>query len=370
MSRNENTSDHLDNPVGNYAECVSSLRYLHGKPTFTAAFRSSPDDFQVDEIMPVAFDGEGEHVCLHVEKRNLNTMQVVKMLARHLGVKNHDVGYSGLKDRHAVTTQWFSVPVPIKQDADFSPLVSDELKILEQCRHSRKIRLSSHKVNRFTITLRADNMPDFSNRLAVIKEQGVPNYFGEQRFGFDGHNLAMAVRMFGGEKIRDRKLKGLVISAARSQVFNQVVSQRIAEGLFEQPLQGDAFMLAGSKSFFTDDGSDDIQERLIQNDILLSAPMPGSGNSLVSGDALVKEQAWTEHYQAWQAGLEKQQVKQERRAIKLLPQELTWQHSENALTLSFLLPSGCFATAVLRELVNLEDVSQQRKPMSHEDSTK
>lgn len=211
----------------------------------SAHLRACPEDFRVDEILGFDPDGEGEHLLLKIQKRNQNTADVARTLARHAGVKIRDVGYGGLKDRNAVTTQWFSVWLPGKADPDWSAIAGEHLKILDSQRHHRKLQRGALRGNRFVIVLRDVAFPQqldagaLEQQLAVIKQQGVPNYFGEQRFGREGRNLASATAMFDGVRIKDKHLRSLYLSAARSFLFNEVLAARITAANWNQVLPGE-----------------------------------------------------------------------------------------------------------------------------------
>ena len=331
------------------------LHYLYGRPEAVADFKSQPEDFIVDEILDIELTGEGEHVCLHIIKKQINTLDVAKKIAKQAGTHVKNVSYAGLKDRHGVCSQWFSVPVPIKKDVDFTELNDDFIFVAQQKRHNRKLRTGCHSGNRFTITLRNIDKPlDILSRINAVR-QGVPNYFGEQRFGHDGHNLTMAERMFAGEHIRDRKLRSIVISAARSHIFNQLVSMRVKEHGLAKTWHREIFMLEGSNAFFEDDISDENIARLTSGDICLSAPLVGKGEK----GLIEQEKQFLEAFSAWHHGLAELGLKNERRALRLLPIDLEVKTlSSNSIELRFALPKGAFATAVLRELVNYVDVNK------------
>lgn len=339
-------------------DAISSLNYLYGKPLSEGDFKHTPEDFVVEEVLDIEFTGEGEHVCLQVIKRGENTTYVAKKIAQMAGVAPRDVSYAGLKDRHGVCTQWFSVPVAIKTEVDFSKLNSDSIVVIKQVRHNRKLRTGCHRGNRFIITLRNVTEPlDVLSRINAVR-QGVPNYFAEQRFGHDGHNLEMAERLFGGEYIRDKKLRGIVISAARSFIFNQIVSRRVKEHGLAKTWHREVFMLAGSNAFFEDDLNDDIVERLNKEDILLSAPLVGKGEKGLTS----VEREWLLEYTNWHQGLADLGLKNERRSLRVIPRELKLESMpDRAIKLTFELPKGCYATAVLRELIMHKDVSKKEK---------
>ncbi|WP_105169251.1 tRNA pseudouridine(13) synthase TruD [Pseudoalteromonas sp. T1lg23B] len=334
---------------------MKQLNYLYGKPLSRGDFKSSAEDFMVDEILDIVLTGEGEHVCLQVIKKGENTQFVAKQIAKLAGVAPRDVSYAGLKDRHGVCSQWFSVPVAIKKHIDFSALNSDSIFVVKQTRHNRKLRTGCHSGNHFKIILRNVDMPlDILSRINAVR-QGVPNYFGEQRFGHDGYNLEMAERLFAGEQIRDKKLRGIVISAARSHIFNQLVSLRVAEHGLAKTWHREVFLLSGSNAFFEDDISDETIARLSSGDIMLSAPMVGKGEK----GLVEQERQWLEPYSAWQQSLGQLGLKIERRALRLIPNQLQVETLDSAtIKLSFSLPKGTFATAVLRELVQHRDASK------------
>lgn len=333
---------------------MSELNYLYGAPLSKADFKTTAEDFMVDEELGIELTGSGEHVCLQVVKKGENTQYVAKLLAQKAGISPRDVSYAGMKDRHGVCSQWFSVPVPIKKHIDFTELNSNSMFVITQKRHNRKLRTGCHKGNKFTITLRNVTEPlDILSRINAVRT-GVPNYFGEQRFGHDGHNLEMAKRMFAGERIRDKKLRGLVISAARSYVFNQIVNLRIAEHGLAKTMHREVFMFSGGNAFFEDAISDENIARLATGEIVMSAPLVGKSE----GGLTEQEKVWLEPYQLWCDGLGELGLKNERRKLRLVPQHLAVETIDEAtIKLSFGLPKGCFATALLRELVDYTDAS-------------
>lgn len=344
-------------------DVIASLNYLYGKPQSQGDFKQNPEDFVVEEVLDIEFTGEGEHVCLQIIKRGENTAYLAKQIAKFASVAPRDVSYAGLKDRHGVCTQWFSVPVPIKKHIDFSQLNSDSMVVINQIRHNRKLKTGCHKGNRFVITLRnVTNHLDVLSRINAVR-QGVPNYFAEQRFGHDGHNLTMAERLFSGEQIRDKKLRGIVISAARSYIFNQIVSNRVKEHGLAKTWQREVFLLSGSNAFFEDDLNDEIVERLSQGDILLSAPLVGKGEKGLTE----VERIWLEKFADWHQGLASLGLKNERRSLRVVPKDLQVKTIDpKTLQLNFELPKGCYATSVLRELIEHKDVSLIEKPQNGE----
>lgn len=330
----------------------------HGPSLGTAVMRTSADDFLVDEVLGFAADGEGEHLLVQVRKRDSNTHWVAGQLAKVAGIAPRDVSYAGLKDRHAVTTQWFSLLMTGREAPDWSGLPGDQIEVLEVHRHRRKLRIGALRGNRFRIVLRevTADRPALEARLQQLREAGMPNYFGEQRFGHDYQNLHQFGQVLTTDRRRmDRKLRGLLISAARSQLFNEVLAERIDQSSWDRPLTGEYFMLEGSRSGFADDPHDPtLTERCRSQDIHPTGPMWGRGLPLVSADVAQLEQRVLLPFENWRSGLEHLGLMQERRPLRVRLDALEWQFLDDAdLALSFYLPAGSFATVLLRELLEL-----------------
>ncbi len=336
---------------------IDLLPYAYGEPECSGLIRHCPEDFIVDEISAIEPDGEGEHVLLQIRKRNTNTEWLAKQLARLAAVVAKDVSYAGLKDRQAVTTQWFSVRLAGKDEPDWDELNNDEFEVLQVHRHSRKLRRGALKGNRFELRIRelcCDPLT-LENRLEKIKSQGVPNYFGEQRFGIDGANLDRATAMFEGKRIKSRHQRSMYLSAARSQLFNRVLSQRVAGQSWNQAIDGDAMLLAGSNSFFSIDHVDDeIRQRIEKFDIHPSGILWGRGRAETKACAAEMEAALAKQFPLFCTGLEKAGLKAARRALRVMPENMAWTYEpeQKQLILSFELPAGAYATMVLREIVN------------------
>lgn len=227
--------------------------YVHGPVVTRGRLRSVSDDFYVEEVLGFEADGAGEHWLLRVEKRGANTLWVARELARFAGIPPRDVSYAGIKDRHALVIQHFSLWLGKHPEPDWSALVNPEFRVLNAVRHGRKLRSGALKGNRFRLVLRELSAPadTLESRLATIRVRGVPNYFGPQRFGRDGANIESAARMFADQRsVRNRKLRGLLLSAARSLIFNEVLSQRVTNKTWNIVLPGELCMLDGSHSVF------------------------------------------------------------------------------------------------------------------------
>ena len=349
---------------------MRDLAYAYGQPRTRAVVKSRPEDFRVDEELKFAPDGSGGHALLRVEKRNANTEWVGRVLARHAGVRPVDVGYAGLKDRAAVTTQWFSIDLKGKPEPDWAAPGHEDIVVLEVSRHRRKLRRGVLRGNRFTLRLRevSGDRPDLEQRLACIAKTGIPNYFGEQRFGHD--NLAQAAAMFAdpGRRVRHFE-RGLYLSAVRAWLFNQVLTQRVADGTWDHALPGDAMALDGSHSFFVIDEPDaDIDARLAVGDIHPSGPLWGRGELSTREEARRLEESSLAQYEEWRRGLESAGLEQQRRPLRVIPARVQWSWGEERdndnqgettdwLELSFALPAGAYATSLLRELVEYGAIS-------------
>ncbi|WP_350431449.1 tRNA pseudouridine(13) synthase TruD [Shewanella sp. H8] len=345
---------------------MKELHYLFGKPISQADLRTHNSDFIVKEILPFTPTGEGEHHMLHVRKNGMNTVYVAEILAKFAKVHPKEVTFAGQKDKNAITEQWFGVRIPGKETPEWTQLNDDKLTILSSGRHSKKLRIGALLGNRFVLTLRnITEVADVEARLQQIAKMGVPNYFGEQRFGHDGKNLLLGRQMLsGGRNVKDRNKRSMYLSAVRSNIFNQVVSYRLATHQ-AQTLAGDCVMLAGSKSYFTVQAWDDVlNARLAEKDIQLSAPLWGRGTPLAQDEALTVEMTPLADLSIDLQGLEEAGLSQERRPLLLEPQGIKWQFDADTLTLEFVLPAGSYATSVLRELADYQDVQElQRKVM-------
>ncbi|WP_439098874.1 tRNA pseudouridine(13) synthase TruD [Bowmanella dokdonensis] len=330
--------------------------YLLGKPVSQGVMKQQPEDFIVREKLGFEPCGEGEHLFLWIRKTGLNTAWLAEQLARFAGVHPRNVSFSGRKDKHAVTEQWIGLHLPGKQDPDWSAFQVPGAEILRAVRHNKKLRTGTHKANQFELTLKGLSAPDSVVERLNHLSDGVPNYFGEQRFGMNDGNLRLGERMLGGEIIRDRQKRSMCISALRSWLFNEVINRRLRGSCFSQPLAGDIMILRGSQSYFCADEPDStLISRLAERDIMISAPLWGKGDLATKGQALALEQSVALEFPELIQGLEQLGLEQDRRSLVQYPCELEWQLNGDTLKLSFELPSGGFATSVTRELIQTEN---------------
>jgi tRNA pseudouridine13 synthase len=332
----------------------------YGMPVLQARLRSQPEDFFVEELHGFEATGSGEHLLLTVEKRGMNTAHVARRIAQWAGVGEVAIGYAGLKDRHAVTRQRFSVHLPRRVAPDPDALWLDDpsgerLRVLEHGWHAKKLPRGALAGNRFVLVLREvqGDVASIDGRLGTIATRGVPNYFGEQRFGRGGDNVAAALAMFAGRRV-PRDQRSVLLSAARSELFNRVLAARVEADCWDRPLDGDVWMLDGSRSVFGPQPFDEtLAQRLADFDIHPTGPLWGQGELRTRDAAAELERGALDADDAagLRAGLERAGLRQERRALRLRPTSLEWRWLDAAtLELGFSLPPGTYATTVLAEL--------------------
>jgi len=334
----------------------TELPFAFGGPAGSGRLRVEPEDFVVREIPVCAPDGAGEHVWLHIRKRNANTEWVARQIARFAGATPRDVSFAGLKDCRAVTEQWFSVQLPGRTDPDWERLEVEGVTVLQAARHTRKLKRGALRGNRFEIRVRgfSGDRVTAEARLRALAARGVPNYFGVQRFGRDGGNLEAAARLLRGEGRRPaRHERGLYLSAARSHLFNQVLAARVAAGAWDTLLEGDVLQLDGGRAWFVADAHDpELPRRLQELEVHPTGPLWGRGELATQGAARALELACLEPWGEWCSGLERAGLEQDRRTLRVRAAELSWNWTDaSELSLAFALPPGSYATALLRELV-------------------
>lgn len=338
---------------------VDDLSWLHGKPTATGVVKANPEDFVVIEDLGYRPDGDGEQVLVRIRKTGCNTRFVAEALAKFAGIHPRDVSFAGMKDRHAVTEQWFCLRIPGKETPDLSAFALEGCEVLESARHRRKLRTGALQGNAFTLILRQiSDREAVEQRLQQIALSGVPNYFGEQRFGHEGNNLLMARRWAANEiRVKERNKRSFLLSAARSAMFNQVASDRLAQSGLTSVMAGDALQLTGRGSWFVAEEAElaTLQERVDNDELRVTAPLPGSGDWGTQGSALAFEQQSLAAEAELITLLEREKVDAARRALLVKPRDLRWSWQDDlTVELNFWLPAGSFATTLVREVLQQE----------------
>ena len=343
---------------------LRNLAYAYSEPDISASYKVNNEDFQVNEVLSFEPDGDGDHLFLYVEKNGLTTQDVQKQLMQHFKLPAKDVSFSGMKDKQAITQQWFSVKQRDGDLAETKELNSEQLTVQRSLKNKRKLKRGSHRTNQFAIRLRDLSVtPDaLIERLDRITSEGVPNYFGEQRFGRNEDNVAKAKQLFAGSlKLNDRYQRGIYISAARAYLFNQVLMRRVETGTWNTYMSGDVMSLDGtSSSFKPADWDQVLADRLAKKDIHPSGPMWGSGKLLTDDLSAALEMNVINTEQELSSGLEQIGLEQERRALRSMPKNLHYSIEDSStILIEFSLSKGAYATTLLRELVKLRPLNNK-----------
>jgi tRNA pseudouridine13 synthase len=338
-----------------------NLPYLTADlPGIGGRLRATDEDFIVDEELPYAASGTGDHVFVRFEKRGLNTAQAVTAIAKALRVRERDIGVAGQKDRHAITRQWISLPPPIAPEA-VTPLVLPDIQILEVIRHNHKLRTGHVRANRFVLIIR-DVEPDAEARARAIlarlhEPPGAPNFYGEQRFGKYGDNAEKGRALLRGERSADRKLDRFFVSALQSELFNAWLVARMQDGLYARVIAGDVLHKVGGGMFTSEDAAVD-EPRLCAGELVVTGPMFGAKMRPASAEAATREAAILDG-----AGLAPgafarvaQIAEGTRRDASIAVKETQISPvSPGVLEVAFALPAGAYATSVMREVMKAAD---------------
>jgi tRNA pseudouridine13 synthase len=335
---------------------LQQLPRAHGGPLGSGRLRVTAEDFVVREWLGFEADGDGEHWLLSVRKRDANTHWVAKQLAKLAQVPPREIGYAGQKDRHALCEQSFTVPVRSALGAAWEGVQGEGFEVLRAVRHRRKLKPGALQGNDFVIVVRAFSADEqvLAARMSAIADHGVPNYFGAQRFGQDGANLQRAEDWFSGRlQLTDHLQRSFALSAARAAIFNAVLAARVHAGNWNHLQAGELANLDGSQSVFAVTELDaTLLDRCERFDIHPTGPLAGSGETRVRGAPAVLEAGVSDHYRVLVEGLCRAGVEQQRRALRVRPEQLQWQLQGDALQVSFRLRRGAFATAVLHEVLD------------------
>jgi tRNA pseudouridine13 synthase len=335
-------------------------------------FRQNARDFVVDEIPLYEFSGVGEHLVLHIRKKNMSTWEMIDRIANHLGIKARDIGYAGLKDKNAMTKQYISIMK--KYEEKLESFSHDNIKILDKVVHNNKIKTGHLKGNRFFIRFKKVNpiaAKKISGVLQNIKKHGMPNYFGYQRFGEQGDNYKRGKDILDGKvKEKNVKLKRLLINSYQSHLFNLWLSRRIeistlisnfsaneVSDMLNMPLdtikklqkqehpfkllRGDLMMHYPYGKVFTSEDEIDI-ERFNKRDISITGMLAGNRVKHAVDDAHIVEKEYSENLN----------IDGARRYAWVFPEDLEWEYKEEDawLELHFTLPKGSYATVLVEEI--------------------
>lgn len=326
----------------------------HGDSVAKADFKQNLEDFKVNEILGFEPSGEGQHLFLQIEKTGLNTSDIQRHLTAKTGIKPLDIGYSGLKDKMAITCQWFSLDLKGKDAPLNEDLENSQIKVLQSIRHTKKLKTGSHVKNEFIIKLKniVGERAQVEERLDLITALGVPNYFGKQRFGYEGSNLAKVQAWIKGEfRVKSRKQRGFLYSVIRAFLFNQILSKRVEKNNWNKILEGEVLTFDDSNSCFYVDDLGTIDDRFEQLEIHPTAPLWGRDGFESRAIAKEIEEMVLANFSDMQDFLEQQGLRLARRALRQKVEKPQWDWQDNDLCLKFSLVKGAYATSILNELL-------------------
>ena len=336
------------------------LVFPYGNPLVGGLIKQQPRDFEVVEELGFEPSGEGEHLFLEIEKTGLTTAQLVDRVARDYALQPRAIGYSGLKDKNAVTTQWLSLHLP-GREAPAREAAGDGYRVLRARRHRGKLRRGTHRANFFRVTLReVEALPAATReQIAALRACGMANYFGPQRFGRARDNVEQALAQLGSRQLKPRR-RSLLISALRSHLFNQVLSRRIAAGLWDEPLDGDVFMLRGSHSIFSEPPTAELRRRFAELDIAATASLYGDGPERLGGEALRIERRVFDENREIRTCLDRLRVKRQMRALRVVAESFEYDYAAGArcLRLQLRLPAGSYLTSLLGHFIAVTEPDQ------------
>lgn len=372
MTDPTNTPQPIVEPPLDWSGAPGSARpRLSGPPLWQAAVKQTPESFRVDEDLGFAPSGAGNHWLLRLEKREMTTGALVDWMAKVTGTRARDIGFSGLKDRQAITTQWLSIPHESFDPEAFERACQEAgVGLLEIDRHDRKLRRGTHRGNRFRLqlehveTVDAETGGDLSAYLAQrapgLASRGMANYFGEQRYGRQFGNLRGLVEW--GQGIRTgrpkRQARNWLLSTLRSSIFDHVLAERLMAGTVDRVEPGDLLQLAGSRSRFLakPDELEALQARHEQGDVTPTGPLWGEEAAQTGGAVAERETALADEMLArfgaetWRRWLADWRVAADRRPLAVRVPDLDYRVEDGRVELAFSLPPGSYATELVAEL--------------------
>ena len=351
----------MDTSATPAAEPADWPRLTDALPGIAGRLKATPEDFVVEELPAYEPCGTGEHLFLWIEKRDVAAEQLTRHVARALEISPRDIGVAGLKDRFAVTRQYLSVPTKC---ADKVPAIdTDRIRVLKSAQHGNKLKTGHLRGNRFSLLIR-ETVPGDAERAqaiaAEISRTGFPNYYGEQRFGRDGETLQLGLDLLNGRQTardipynRRRFLLKFSLSAAQSQLFNEVLAERIRDGLLQTVLNGDVMEVSESGGKFVVEDAAVEQPRCDAGEIVPTGPMFGPKMRAPNGVPAEREARVLQRHELTpeQFGNFSQLLNGTRRALAIRPADLVIAEEPEGLRFNFTLPSGVYATTLLREFL-------------------
>ena len=325
-------------------------------PGTSGLTRVTEADFRVEELPAYELSGEGEHLHLTVEKIGRTTQEVVRELAKALGVRERDVGTAGLKDKRAVTVQRMSVATR----HDGQGLSGPGWRVIAAARHGNKLRPGHLRGNRFRIAVRGtgpDALPRAEAVCERLRQAGAANLFGPQRFGRFGDNAALGRAILLREPVaqkaaRDRFLRRMALSALQSELFNRCLAARLADGLLAEAIEGDVLKKRGTGGLFLCEDPAADGQRVRTGEVDPAGPLPGHSIFAARGPALAREEAVLAGSgldpNSFRAGGE--EMEGARRPYRVPVDDLRVEPEGDGLILTFSLPKGSYALCVLREV--------------------
>jgi tRNA pseudouridine13 synthase len=324
-----------------------------GGPVGQGEIRRNPEDFFVAENLPFAPSGAGEHLYVRLRKRGQNTRWVARQLAEIAHLPYRSVSYAGLKDRHAVAEQWFSLQLAGRAAPELESQLPADVDLLQAVRHDRKLRQGQIDNNQFLIVVREctdATASELSARIEQLTGVGMPNFFGPQRFGIAAGNLDLALRF---DEL-GRAERGFALSALRGALFNAYLAERMQAATWTMLLPGEIAISGRPR------GSDEAGGALA-DERGPSGLLWGQGGRSAGKRALPTEAEFFARFPAVTGLLEEAGTRASRRLLRVLPQGLSWKFAAGNLEIGFRLPAGSFATVLLRELLDLRDHAQLQR---------
>lgn len=345
---------------------MDHLPFLTDAPGIGGRLKVQPEDFAVDEVPLYEACGEGEFLYLRIRKRDISATELTSHFARVLGISQSAIGVAGRKDRRAVTTQYVSVPARSVDDS--SKLNTDQIEVLESKLHRNKLKTGHLASNRFEIVLRDVDISDATELRRIVETTseaigrlGFLNYYGEQRFGRDDDTDSDGFRLLRGEHVRRLGKNALrfALSAAQSRMFNDWVAERASDGLTHVVLPGDVMQVVGSGGCFVVEDAAAEQARFDKRETVLTGPIFGPKMRQPAGEPATREAAILHRFGLTPDAFQRfrKLTSGTRRPLLVWPGDFAAEVIDGGVRLSFTLPSGAYATALLREFTKQEPES-------------